>query len=348
MAESNGEKPVSEQSAGQQNRVTADDVANKAGVSRWTVNRAFRPDASISPKSRARVMQAAEQLGYAPDLLASSLASDKSNLVALLVDDFDNPHKLVMLERLTRILRKNGWDTLLVNMIDRDDASHALLNASQRRVDATILIGIEFDDDVIAAALSARRVKKLIVLARSSHNPHTISVCCDDVAAMTEIETYVTQKKYKRPLFFAGPNTASAHLNRKQTFLDLWRTGHGFEPEVIDGHAYDPILSMKEIQAALGDRARQDLPDIIVCENDALAIGAMDAIRHGLGLQVPDDIAVIGFDDVPLALSPNYQLTTYRQPITAMAERIVAILNNTTETDKHDGFVGHIVIRKSA
>ncbi len=188
-------------------------------------------------------------------------------------------------------------------------------------------------------------------MARSSDNPpHTISVCCDDMAAMLEIEAYIAQKQYKRPLFFAGPpNTMSAHLNRKETFLKIWQAKHGFEPEVINGQAYDPILSMNQLQVALRDRSRDDLPDIIVCENDALAIGAMDAIRHGLGLRVPDDIAVIGFDDVPLAMSPpNYQLTTYRQPITAMAERIVAILNNTAGTDNHADFVGHVVARASA
>ncbi|MEL7027049.1 MAG: LacI family DNA-binding transcriptional regulator, partial [Pseudomonadota bacterium] len=103
--------------------ITADDVALRAGVSRWTVNRAFKPDASISEKSRKKVLEAAEDLGYAPDLLAASLASDRSNLVALLIDDFANPHKLVMMERMTRILRSHGWDTLLVNTLSEDDAS---------------------------------------------------------------------------------------------------------------------------------------------------------------------------------------------------------------------------------
>lgn len=102
--------------------VTADDVALLAGVSRWTVNRAFKTGASISDKARRKVLDAAEQLGYTPDLLAASLASDRSNLVALLVDDFANPHKLAMMERLTRILRRHGWDILLVNMLDSNDA----------------------------------------------------------------------------------------------------------------------------------------------------------------------------------------------------------------------------------
>ena len=96
--------------------VTADDVATAAGVSRWTVGRAFRKDASISDKSRRKVMAAAKALGYSPDLLAASLASDRSNLVALLSDDFENPHSLIVLERVSRILRREGWGMLLVNM----------------------------------------------------------------------------------------------------------------------------------------------------------------------------------------------------------------------------------------
>jgi len=166
--------------------VTAEDVAKLAGVSRWTVNRAFKQDASISKKSLQKVLLAAEQLNYHPDLLASSLASDQSNLVSLLVDDFANPHKLIMIERLTRVLREYGWDTLLVNTLGQDDASAALLKSSQRRVDAAVLIGIQFSDEMLSTALGAARVKKLVVFARSSERSGTISICCDDVAAMSD------------------------------------------------------------------------------------------------------------------------------------------------------------------
>ena len=133
--------------------IRADHVAAAAGVSRWTVGRAFRKDASISDKSRKKVMAAANALGYAPDLLAAGLASDRSNLVALLVDDFENPHKLVVLERLSRLLNDEGWGTLLCNMRDGAGAPSALLSASQRRVDAAVLNGTQFDDRIIETAL---------------------------------------------------------------------------------------------------------------------------------------------------------------------------------------------------
>jgi DNA-binding LacI/PurR family transcriptional regulator len=328
--------------------VTADDVAVEAGVSRWTVNRAFRRNASISQKSRKKVMEAAERLGYAPDLLASSMRSDRSNLVALLVDDFANPHKLVMLERLTRTLRRNGWDTLLVNMLGVDDAPGALLSASQRRVDASVLIGINFDDQVLATALGARRVRKLILFARMSQNPNTISICCDDFAAMSLMADYVIGRNYRRPMFLAGPSTYSAHLMRKDTFDAKWREARGTDPVSFSVPMYDPKLAFETVAEQLRGRARAELPDILVCENDALAIGAIDAIRHSLCLRVPEDIAVTGFDDVPQAESPNYRLTTYRQPLTAMAEGLVGILENQDPRTDLRKFQGRMVIRHSA
>ncbi len=328
--------------------VTADDVAAAAGVSRWTVNRAFKKDASISQASREKVLSAAQSLGYVPDLRAASLASDRSNLVALLVDDFANPHKLVMMERLTRALRSRGWDTLLVNTLNRDDAGSAMLNASQRRVDATILIGIQFDDDVLEAAHKARRFKKLIIFARTSQNPQTISIAVDDVAATREIAQYVMDRGYRNPLYLAGPRTVSAHLLRKETFQAFWKENTGKIPASISVDAYDPVLAAEVVTNTLSGREGSQMPDIVVCENDALALGTIDSIRHRLGLRVPDDIAVMGFDDVPQAESPNYRLTTYRQPLTVMANYLVDVLESSETSDLDKMFVGNLVVRESA
>jgi DNA-binding LacI/PurR family transcriptional regulator len=314
--------------------VTADDVAARAGVSRWTVARAFKRDGSISEKSRKKVMEAVEQLGYVPDLLAASLASDRSNLVALLVDDFDNPHKLVMLERLTRILRAAGCGTLLVNMLGEGDAPDALLLASQRRVDAAVLIGTQFNDSIRQTALGARRVKKLIIFARASASPDTISISCDDVEAMGEITRHMITKGYRRPMFLAGPDTESTRLMRKEAFLRLWLdTKGGPAPDVVHLPRYAQTDGYNGLLAYLNAQPKAALPDVVICENDVLALGAVDAIRHGLGLRVPQDIAVTGFDDIPIAASPAYDLTTYRQPITEMAHALVKVLDGGSRED---------------
>ena len=329
--------------------VTADDVAALAGVSRWTVARAFKKAGSISAKSRVLVMNAAEQLGYLPDLSAAALASDKSNLVALLVDDFDNPHKLVMLERLTRILREAGYGTLLVNMLGEKDAPNALLTASQRRVDAAVLIGTQFDENTRRSALGARRVKKLVVFARTSSRPDTLSIGCDDVAAMEEVTRHVLAKGYRRPLFLAGPDTESTRLFRKDTFLRVWADARrGPVPQVIHARSYSMTDGRDCAITHLRARSKDQLPDVIICENDVLALGAMDAVRSDLGLRVPSDIAITGYDDIPLAASPTYDLTTYRQPITEMVHALVRLLDAKGNASQSIVIKGKFVARGSA
>jgi len=339
---------MSEDAGTETGTVTADDVAAAAGVSRWTVGRAFRRDASISEKSRKKVLAAAQSLGYAPDLLAASLASDRSNLVALLIDDFENPHKLIMLESLSRVLRDEGWGTLLVNMKGEADAPLALLGASQRRVDAAVLNGTWFDERIIRTALGARRVKKLIVFGRVSDSPDTISICCDDVAALRTIAAFVDEQGYQSPLYVAGPDTHSAILRRKDTFLAEWRALRGRSPPFMHLDQYNIGLARDCVLAALTGGRRDRRPDILVCENDALAIGAMDAIRSDLALSIPGDIAVIGFDDVALAALPTYNLTTWRQPIAEMTMALVEVLRSEHDAANEILFAGEFVRRGSA
>ena len=328
--------------------VTADEVAAMAGVSRWTVARAFKKEGSISPKSRKRVMEAAEKLGYVPDLSAAALASDRSNLVALLVDDFDNPHKLVMLERLTRILREAGYGTLLVNTLGEKDAPDALLTASQRRVDAAVLIGTQFDESIRRTALGARRVRKVVVFARMGTSPDTISISCDDVAAMEEVTRHVLSRGYTRPLFLAGPDTESTRLFRKETFLRIWDAERGGQaPPVIHARSYSPADGRDCALAYMQTLAAGQRPDVILCENDVLALGAMDAVRGDLGLLVPQDIAITGFDDIPLASSPNYDLTSYRQPITDMVHALVRLLDSDGNAPLRTVLPGKFVPRGS-
>ena len=327
--------------------VTADDVAAKVGVSRWTVARAFKQDSPISPRSRKRVLQAALELGYVPDLLAASLASDKSNLVALLVDEFENPHKLVMLEYLTRALRKAGYGCLLVNSLSDEDAPEALLSASQRRVDAAVLIGMRVNETMLDLVIGARRLRKLIVFARVSTTPGALSICCDDVTAMGEIASHVIARGYRRPLFLAGPETVSTRLMRKETFLSRWRQEFGSTPPVVAVAAYSPIKAYEQLTAYFKSSKATDLPDVVVCENDALALGAVDAVsqadhRH----RVTRGIGVTGFDDIPAGAMPRYSLTTYRQPMEDMAAALISVLKGEA-VQNIASMRGELVVRQS-
>ena len=283
-----------------------------------------------------------------PDLSASSLASSRSNLVALLIDDFENPHKLLMLEVLTKALQENGWDVLLVNTPTEAHAPRALLAARQRRVDAAVLIGMHFAEAEITAVLGTSRMKKVIVFARASESPEAVSICCDDTSAMTAMTDHILGRGYSRPIFVAGPATVSTKLLRAETFVARWQQARGSKPAVLRVPKYSPMSAYQILLGHLagsGSPADQ-LPDVLVCENDALAIGAIDAVR-GLGLRVPEDIAVTGFDDVSLAAMPSYDLTTYRQPLEAMVDALVSALQGKADAVTRAPLLGELIVRGS-
>ena len=150
---------------------------------------------------------------------------------------------------------------------------------------------------------------------------------------MREIADDLFAHGRRRPLFVAGPDTQSASLDRKRTFLDYWQSLGGLRPEAIHVAEYASGRAVETVTGLLAGRPPAEMPDALVCENDILAIGAMDGLRYQLGLRVPEDVAVTGFDDIPLTSSPAYELTTYRQPITRMAEELVRVLEGEVTED---------------
>lgn len=327
-------------------RTTAEDVARSAGVSKWTVIRAFTPGASIADKSRAKVLAAAKQLNYRPNLLARSLATNLTHQVAILVDDFKNPNKLTFLERLTWQLQSEGLVGILVNINEHFDHVHALLNADQRQVDAVVLFGTAFRTEM----LQDNRLDgsaPMFVLARDSQIPGVPAVTCDTTLAMKELCEHFYSRGYKRPAFLSGPKTLSTALGRWRAFKAFWE-GKGITsvPE-ISAASYSAESGANEVRKFLCDTTQRQRPDLLMCENDALAFGAMDVVRSETKLKVPADIAVAGFDNTMFAASPAYDLTTYEQPVEEMVSAVVAMIL-AREPRENRSFRGRLMVRTSA
>lgn len=307
-------------------RATAQSVAIEAGVSKWTVIRAFTPGASITDASREKVLAAAARLDYRPNLLARSLATKLTNQVAVLVDDFENPHKLPFLARLTARLQHNGLVAVLININDHYDHVHAILNAGQRQVDAIILLGTAFRDETLADRRLGRGGAPLFVLARDSQIEGVPAISCDARLAMEEIGRHLLDRGYRRPGFMCGPKTLSTALGRRRHFAAFWQRERGVAPLEIRAGQYSPAAGAAAMEALLQALPADQRVDVMMCENDALALGAIDAIRNGFGLRVPEDIAVVGFDNTALAASPAYGLTSYDQPLDAMIDATIAMI----------------------
>lgn len=327
-------------------RATAQDVAKEAGVSKWTVNRAFKADASIAHESRERVMEAARSLGYRPNLLARSLTTKTTQQVAVLVDDFGNPHKLPALKALTASLQREGLVTALINIDQPSDHIDAILNADQRQLDAVVLLGTSFRDEILRDHALHPNGPPLYVLARESALDSVTAISCDSAQSTREIGEHLWARGYRRPAFMSGPRTLSTALGRKREFEAFWRD-HGMDtlPELPAG-AYDRIAAGEAMARYLAATPPARRADVLMSENDALAMGAMDIARFAFGLKCPADMAFVGYDGVDAASAPSYDLTTYEQPIGAMVNRLVDMIVGRAKRASVN-FEGRLIIRGS-
>ncbi len=325
---------------------TASDVANLARVSRWTVARAFKEPASVSRGTLDRVKVAAEELGYTPNLLARSLASKRTNLVALFLDDFGNPYKLALLRQLTAALQRYEFGALLINIQGEQSPVASLLRARQLAVDAAILVGTGFSDELLSGALLSQNLPEMIIIARESEVEDTISVTCDHALAVREITNYIVQRGYVKPAYVGGPKNFSDTLHRRSTFVSALARHGMTEPETVYADRYDRGSAMRAVQKMIERAPASERPDVLFCENDILAVGTIDAARQA-GLAVPEDLAVIGFDNVDLAASPSYQLTTYDQPSAEMVSTTIEMLRGNIPMQGITRLQGRLVVRHS-
>lgn len=305
-------------------RSNADDVARLAGVSKSTVSRAFSPSSSISPDKKARVIDAAKRLGYQPNALARSLRTTRSNLIGIILEEFTNPLFLRILELITRALQENGLHALAINATKDLSLSEAMELVMQYRIDGLIVssdmpLRVEYE----WAAMNV----PVIVFARSDKRiAGAFGICLDDEAAGQLAARHLVAQGYERPAFVGGFPGVSVSVERQNGFMTgLAESGMRVTGvEYAGDNTYD--LGYEAGRRLLGRTPR---PDSVFCVNDQVAIGVIDAATREFGLHVPHDLGVVGVDDIWMARTEGYSLSTITQPLEAMAEAMIALLLGT-------------------
>lgn len=327
-------------------RPSSTDVAIAAGVSKWTVIRAFDPEASIADSSRERVLKEAAKLGYRPNLLARSLATKTTNLVAVLIDDFVNLHKLPVLEMVTLALQAEGMAAILININQRFDHLEALLNAGQRQVDAVILLGTAFRDETLQNRANLDSNPPLFVLARESTIDSIPSVNCDPEISMMEIGKHLWERGYRRPGYMSGPRTLSTALGRERYFSEFWQSHNITDIPLLLAGSYDPQDAAAALRRYLEITPANERIDALMCENDALAVGAIDVARFEFGLRVPEDVAIVGYDGIAITAAPAYDITTYEQPMEQMVKALISMMKGRLDPQSMV-LPGRLIVRGS-
>lgn len=323
-------------------KATASDVAQKAGVSKWTVSRAFIPGASISEQARENVLAAATELGYRPNLLARSLSQKKTHIIGVAIDELKNPHSMMMLDVVTKQLQARGYMALLLNITAGENYRAAMSMADQLQVDGILFLGTSLTEEWSAIAKDLHQIP-LVQVCRNTEGKHIDIVNIDGYQAGREIANLLIAQGHQRFGYMKGPDTLSSHLLRMEGYRDtLVAAGLHLDQVLTAGH-YDRQCSFQLMIDYMHSTPINEQIDALFCENDVLALGALEALR-----QDPlTAIAVVGFDDIDEACAPGWALTSYSQRLDRLIAEALNRLIDERATPEGEWRQGELRIRAS-
>ena len=289
---------------------TLREVAQAAGVSRSAVSRAFTPGASVSAKTRAAIMAAAADLGYSPNALASGLSTGRTKMIGLVSNNFHNPIFLEVFDQFTQGLQERGLRPLLVNLSGGMDQAAAVQMLRRYRVDGVILASStlppEFADSFHAAQLPVVHSFGRCAPGGLVHQVGVDNVVCGQLAAQVLID-----RGYRKIAFLGGPESATSTQDRLKGFALVANQAPGVQFTRSFASAYSFNAGRAELQRLLASEPRAEA---YFCGDDVLSIGALSALAEA-GLRVPQDVGILGFNDMEMARWANINLTTIHQPI---------------------------------
>lgn len=308
------------------NAPRAQDVADLAMVSQSAVSRTFTPGASVSEETRRKVLAAAQKLGYRPNALARSLITRRSHIVALVMSYLENQFYPLVIEKLSQKLQSEGYHVLMFIAEIDEAADGVLAEILQYQADGVVMASARLSRtlagscaDLGIPVVQFNRISDIGGLARHA----TSSVTSDNYAGGRMAAELLVSRGYRRIGFLAGLEDSSTSRERERGFNDaLAQAGMHVAQREVGHYNFDLARAATRRLFAAGS----DL-DALFAANDHMAIAALDVMRHELGLNVPNDVGLIGFDDVPQAAWGGYRLTTVRQEVEPMVDATVALLS---------------------
>jgi DNA-binding LacI/PurR family transcriptional regulator len=328
-------------------RITSLEVARRAGVSRSAVSRVFTPGASASPDTAAKVRRAAQELGYRPNVLARAMVSGKSRIIGLLVAYLDNQFYPMAMERLSFALQERGYHILVFMVSNSTDGVEKVVDElMDYQVDGIILASVSMSS-ALARRCAAAGIA-VVLFNRGQDGSELSTVTSDNLAGGRKVAEFLLAGGHRRIAHIAGWQGASTGRDRALGFRQRLQEAGQAPLAEIDGMYKRETAA----EAARDLMARDDPPDAIFVGNDHMAFAVMDVLRGELGLNVPHDVSIVGYDDVPLADWGAYRLTSLRQPVARMVEATVeTLLGQIDDPDRpaqKTEIAGPLILRDSA
>jgi LacI family transcriptional regulator len=313
-------------------RITIQDVAVAAGVSRQTVSRAINDRGEISPETRAQILRVAEEMDYRPSSIARGLATQRTGTLGLIVPDVANPFFAEVARGAERKAYAAGYNVFLCNTDEDPQREIAVLRSlEEKRVDGVILCSSRLDDDTLRTSL--KRHASVVLVNRRLNGDDFGCVIIDDEQGGQDIARHLLDTEHRAIGFLTGPPTSRSGQKR----IAGYRAAMAEAGVVHDPDWLRPCPPSVEGGHTVAKALLSDHPEItaLFCYNDLVAIGALQA-GHDLALAIPDDLAIVGFDDIPLAALVTPSLTTchvsrYEMGVQAMNMLLERVNGCTTE-----------------
>lgn len=322
------------------------DVAKLAGVSQSAVSRAFTPGASIAEKTKKKILIVARELGYHQNKLARSLVTKRSGIIALAISYLENPFYSQVLKELSERLRETDRHILLFTTPEGNEPDPALEQALSYQVDALIMTGTKASKELTE---QFRKVDVPIVqINRKSDFSGISTVRGEDHSAGRIVGEHLFQGGHKRFGFVSGNTGSSTSLVREEGFRDYLRSKGVNDLQVTYGNNTFEAAAT----AVRGLLSSNEPPDAIFCASDYMAFAALEVAKNEFGLDIPADLSVVGFNDVPDAGLSAYDLTTFSQPAASMVIEAIDLVDdliaNPAGPAQHRVVSGQLVVRGSS
>jgi len=309
--------------------ITLHELAKAAGVSVATVSRALTPGKHpVNPKTREHILELAEELGYRPNLIARGLRTDQSFTIGIIVDSIVSPFSPSIIRGIQDHLHQYDYFSLIINADwDPENETRAIRDLIDRSIDGFIFVESWLHSDSPNLDLAD---KPYVFVHRLFSRNQENSVAVDDVYGAHLAIDHLAALGHRRIAFINGPNGWDATNNRLQGYLEaLEKWGITFEPELLHTGNWELQSGLSAVRSLLGLSER---PTAIFAANDLMALGAIYGIQE-VGLRVPDDIAVVGYDDREIAALARPTITTVTLPTYEMGLASAKMLLNVFGSD---------------
>lgn len=303
--------------------VTATDVANRAGVSQSTVSRVFNPDSRllVRDKTRKKVLEAAEELGYVPNAIAQTMASGRSRIIGIVVPSNYNIFHYHILQILTNVFQMYDLRTMVFTSAPTDNINDLLQNLYQYQVDGVIVTSAVLGQNVTGSW--TRKGMPVILFNSDLPDAEVSMVQSNHFHSGEQMAEYLTAMGYQRFAYVTAEKSPHLNLRSRQEGFLSGLIAHGIDKCQIIPAAYSYKSGWEAGTFLL---SQKDVPDAIFCSGDINGFGVIDAIRQQTSLRLGFDIGVSGYDAPIIGDFQGYSMTALAQPTTQLARDAVEML----------------------